>query len=419
MIGQHAVTVGGLDVSCLVDAVSIQHGREDATGQPEASSATIEMDLTDTTLPTEVEIGAAVLVTTTWAGITYTRFSGVVTDVALEWDDAGWDTPNAGLGQVIAVGTLANLGRRVVGDTPFPQELDGARVSRVLALAGVTLDPAYSDPGTVQIIARDVDSQPALDVAAGTADSAGGLVWQTRAGEIRYADANHRRNLTPDVLFDSCQVLVTPKWTRDLGGLVNSVSIGYGVTPDEGEQPRVETTNAGSIAKYGTYDYTTATELAAAADATAMAELLVTRGGRPAWIMSDLPMDVKGLDDAQTAKLLSLDMHSLIQLTAMPVIAAGTGTDVNLWVEGWTERLAWGEHEITLAVSGFCRTVPPPRWNDVPASVTWDTVQPAAMTWDDAACMGPPVVTGTWDSQPASLRWDMVPPAETWDTFTG
>ena len=42
-------------------------------------------------------------------------------------------TPNAGVAQVVAVSVLADYSRRVIGDTPFPQELDGARVARMFA----------------------------------------------------------------------------------------------------------------------------------------------------------------------------------------------------------------------------------------------------------------------------------------------
>jgi hypothetical protein len=43
---------------------------------------------------------------------------------------------------------------------------------------------------------------------------------------------------------------------------------------------------------------------------------------------------------------------------------------------------------------------------------------PPGLTWDDAACLGPPIAYGRWTDQPASLRWDQLDPAETWDTYT-
>ena len=85
-------------------------------------------------------------------------------------------------------------------------------------------------------------------------------------------------------------------------------------------------------------------------------------------------------------------------------------------MEGWTETLAYGVHDLELTVSGYCRTSPPPRWNDADPSLTWDT---APGSWDDAACLGPQPNLGRWDDQPATLRWDQVPPATTWNNYTG
>jgi hypothetical protein len=143
-----------------------------------------------------------------------------------------------------------------------------------------------------------VDSQPALDLARGVADDAGGIVWHTRTGEVRYADADHRRGITPALELDACDVLVTPTWRRTTEGLVNEVSIGYGPEPtgDEGgEQPRVIVSAPASIGRYGRYFYTAATMLAAQADAAAFANLLMVRNSSPVWIMAALPVDTGDL----------------------------------------------------------------------------------------------------------------------------
>lgn len=417
MIGTHQVIVVGDDISCLVDEVAIVHGRDDTGSQPEASSATIDLDLSDAMLPPDVEIGAQVRVDVTLGQFVSTRFQGTITDITLGWDDAGTDTPNAGIGQIVAVGPLSTIGRRVVGDTPFPQELDGARVSRVMGLAGVTLDPLTSDPGTVQILARDIDSTDALSVCADAATSAMGMVWETKDGQIRYADAVHRRNIQPSQTFDACDILVTPSWSRTLEGLINKVSLGYGVGAEGADQPRVYYEDPASLASYGTFEYSVATALALQSDAQAQAQYLVTLNGHPVWVMTDLPLDIKDLSAADTQTLLGLDVHSLILLNGLPVIASNGLSNAYLWVEGWTERLVWGDHEITMAVSGYCRTAPPPRWNDVLPTSSWDNV--GTLTWNDAACMGPPLDIGRWDNVPASTRWDNVPSDVTWDTWGG
>lgn len=424
MIGTHAVTLvppaGGaaVDISCLVDNVAIRHGRDDTDTQPEPNSATFDMSLdTDNdAYPPGLDVGGFLTVTTTVPGHpASTRFTGKITDVDQTWTEgAGEDTPNRQELQVIAAGPLADLGRRVVGDSPWPQQLDGARVSAVMAAAGVVLDPLFSDPGTVQILARDVDSQPALEVAQGTANYAGGIVWATRAGSIRYADADHRRGTPIALVLDSCDILVTPKWSRTTAGLLNKVSIGYGVATGDEEQPRYVAQRNDSIAAYGRYELSTATELAALADAAAMGNLLLTRNRAPVWLMPALPIDVAGLDAARYWALLELEMHSLVSLTGLPA-ANGSPTSAYLWVEGFTENLSAGVHEIELAVSGYCRTVPPPIWDDLLPEQTWDSM--GALTWDDASCLGPTPNLGRWTDVPASQRWNKVPAATTWDTW--
>jgi hypothetical protein len=133
--------------------------------------------------------------------------------------------------------------------------------------------------------------------------------------------------------------------------------------------------------------------------------------------MGSLPVDVKSLADLDYEALLNLDMHSLITLTGLPVIGTAP-TTASLWVEGWKETLTWGAHEIELVVSGYCRTVPAPRWNDVDPAWKWDTLA-AALTWDAATCIGPPLNIGRWDDQPASLRWNQIPPSKTWNNYGG
>lgn len=415
MIGNHVVTVAGLDLSCLVDDVAIVHGRGTTTAQPAASTATISLDLADTELPADVEIGAEVVVTTEPVpGIVLARFRGRVTDLTLGWDDAGEDTPNAGIGQLVAAGPLADLGRRVIGDEPWPAELDGARVARALALAGVILDPVTSDPGTVTVLPRDVDATDALGIVDETAATAAGIVWETAAGEIRYADAEHRRGTLPAITLDACDLLVSPAWARTLDGMTNRVSIGYGVGEDGGEQPRVAAENAKSIERYGILDYSASTTLADKVDADELAALLVARNSYPVWIMAALPVDVKRLTEIETVDLLALDVNALIYLSAFPAIAETAPTSAYLWVEGWTERLAWDAHDLALTVSGYCRTSPPPRWDDVDPSWEWDAVD---LTWDDLTCLPPVVPTDRWTDVPASNRWDLTPPEITWDTW--
>lgn len=355
-----------VDITCLCTQVEIHHGRDDADNQPEPPSATFDLELLNGVdeWPTLLEVGAYLRVYSATSTLNATRFYGRVTDMELGWDDAGEATPDHLVAKVMAAGLLADLGRRTVGDVPWPQEADGARVGRICAAAGMTITPTYLDPGTVTILARDVDSQPALELAQQIAQDARGVLWYWRWGNLAYADADHRHGSQVALALDSCDLLVSPAWKRTTEGIVNRVSLGYGPPPAEGEQPRYVATNATSQTRYGRYELSTETQLATLADATELGQLLLVRNGSPVWIMAALPVDTKGLDQDRTDALLSLDMHSLVNLTGLPS-AGNAPTSAALWVEGWTERMAWGEWDITLAVSGYCRTSPPPTWDDL------------------------------------------------------
>ena len=330
-------------------------------------------------LPPEAEIGAALAVDTQDdLGAWRPRFAGRVTDVAVTWAAPQGDDPvPVPQASITAVGPLATLGRRYVGDVPWPAELDGARAARVLALAGGSL--GVVDPGTLNVLARDVDLRSALDVLTDVATSAGGILWETAGGLVGYADADHRRNMAVAVTLDSCDVLMAPVWTRTVEGVVNDVSVSYGVPAAGGsEQPTYAANRPESIATYGRYAYALRSELAAVADAQARAQLLLVRGAQPAWNLTSLPLDLSILSDVTTRAVLGLDMHSLLGLTGFPA-GGPPETSLTLWVEGWSETLTYGGHELTLAVSAYCRTVPPPQWDNVPPSWTWDTVDAGAV----------------------------------------
>jgi hypothetical protein len=410
-----ASRAGAMDITCLFDSVDIRHGRGGPTDQPEASTITMDLsvDTSADTIPPELEIGAGIGVFVTVPAGDSQRFYGRITDIGFGWDDQGADTPDALVGQLNAAGVMSDLGRRVVGDTPWPQELDGARINRIFTAAGITMDPARTDPGTVAILPRDVDAQAALGLAQTVAADSLGVVWESRDGVVLYADAEHRRNASPVLTLDACDILVTPTWTRSTDGLVNRVSIGYGAA-GAGQQATYVITNDPSQARYGRYELSRGTQLATEAAAATLAGDLMARNASPVWVFSDLPVDVAGLTAEDTAALLNLDTHSLIVVTGLPV-AGSAPTEDYLWVEGWGEALAWGVHELTLVVSGYCRTAPAPRWDDVPPAVTWNTAQG---TWDSWVCLGPSLPRGgRWNDVPASLRWNQVSPAITWDTW--
>lgn len=397
-----------LDISCECESASIVHGRADPTGQPEASVVSLSMI---GPIPDGADIGTPVSVVAIHGGIEYSRFAGSITDLGIEWDSV--DSPRPA---IKAAGPLSPMGRKEIGETPWPQELDGARVARIVSAAAAPTDPLRTDPGTVAILARDVDAQPALALGQKTADDAGGVLWESKDGFVLYADTEHRRAAPVSIALDPCVMPLTTTWLKDMDGLVNTIRIAYGPPPAEGEsQPEYSAMDAASIAAYGEFETSLATSLAAIGDATQRANGIILRQKTPAWILSGVAVELslERVDTVMTAELLALEMHDLISVTGLP--AGSPYVAANLWVEGWAEEITPDSWTISLVTSDYCRSAAELRWDDVPPEYSWDGFPD--VVWDETSCIQPPLPEGSWDDIPATLRWDQVDAAILWDNW--
>lgn len=403
------------EVECNSLSAIVHHGRDDASTQPLASTLTLEL-VGD--LPAAAVMGASVALGARVIGetLTYLRFSGEITDIGIGWDSV--DVPRP---RIIATGDLGRMGRRMVGDVPWPAELDGDRVNRILGLAGFPPFPStLSDRGTVQVLARDVDRRSALELAQETAGDGMGMVWQDRSGRILYADAIHRRGSVVTYEFNACDIGIGLDWQLSPEGLTNEVFLGYGPVPDGGEQAVIHGLDQGSIDERGTYAERISTQLATAGDAQRRVDELIARQADPAWVLGGLEVNLAALTPEETLGVIGLEVHSLVSVTGLP--AGSPATSALLWVEGWRETIEALEDGtiswiLAYATSDYCRTAAPPRWDDLPADATWDAIDPAR-TWNGAVCMPPVASRGRWDDVAASLRWATIqPPTTAWDNW--
>ena len=399
----------GRHIECQVLSAAIHHGRDDATTQPSASTAVLE--LVDA-LPPEAVIGALVRVRAQLGPrptINLVRFTGEITDVRIGWDPL--EGRLLARPQLICTGELGRLGRRMVGSTPWPAERDGHRVQRILAAAGVDSHSDVQDPGTVDVLARDVDRRAALELAHETANDGGGILWQNVRGWSLYADAAHRRGAPLGFTFDACDLGVGLLWTQSLEGVVNDVFVRYGDPVAE-----LRSTDPVSVTEFGTFAASLSTRLVAEHDARRRADELVARQSRPAWIIGGLELDLYYLDSFTVNQLLDhLEVHTLIRVVGLP--PESPATEAYLWVEGWRESIDPGSWILQLAVSDYCRTAGAEPWDAMAQSMTWDTADPA-MTWDGAVCFPPSFESGaSWDEAEPGTRWDDVGSSIGWDSW--
>lgn len=381
--------IGVFDAACDVEAISIRHGRDDPFSQPEADAATLELV---GPLPSGLDIGSGVAVFAQLGGVDYPRFTGRITDLAL-----GWDTmPDAPVSQVIATGHLAAMGSTLVGTVSMPAEMDGDRANRVITAAAAPTDAARSDtPGTIHVIARPPDRQPALQIAQEAAEDGGGMLWETRDGKVVYADASHRDGTHLTLTLDPCTIPLEITWAKTLEGLINDVTLTY---YESGVSYEQHVWDEASIAVHGMYATSLGTRIAGEGDAITRGGSLIYAQAEPAWRVANVgvhlerlaKMGLTGSEDlTYTGGILNLEIHDLVKVAGMPY-----GSPINpsyLYVEGWTETIDFGSWHIQFAVSDYCQTASAETWDEVDAITTWHTYEGGTdTTWNQLPCHPPP-----------------------------
>lgn len=366
----------GTDVDSTTALVSyvVARGRGDVTRTTEPSTCTVGLDSRRTDYTPRVGDQLPLRIHPEYAAaleVDPARFTGRVTDVALADDNTI---------TVTATGTSARLTSRV-GAEPWPAELDGARAARILAaLATIQpVDVGTIEPGTVRVLARDVDAQPAGALLDELAVSAYGLLIEGRDGALSWHDANHRRDATPVVELGGDAIMRPFAWTQGIGDLVNSVTVTYGT----GAAVTItDPASADPVTGHGLAAGEIRSVLAAQVDAATLAFRMVARRAVPLWRLPAVTVDLMRTARAQLPHLLEIETGDLVDLTGLP--GRGPGTEALAWVEGMTESMTRTAWRTSLALSDYLSGGVNLRWVDVPAGIAWDDVA-AGLTWLDSA----------------------------------
>lgn len=435
------LTLGGvaLPAEAVGAGVVITHGRRSADSRPEASTltatvrteflsawptigTTVALDLTDELLAAlDLPEGARA------------RFLGRVVSPVV--------TPGTGLATVVAVSARARAARIPIGDTPWPSELDGARAARILTeavAADATLTLGALDPGTVVVVARDVDRQLVGALLDDLAAYTGADLWQARGGALSWRDARARENIPVSVTFLASEVLAGTSWAQDLDGLLNDLTVAYGLPyldPVTGILTQAVTRVVDAAAQgpelgVGVLAAYVGTPIETEADAARYARDTVGRRSRPRWRLPDLAVDVlRTVIPAGRGALLAAEPGLVVRVEGLPT--TGPLSVAEFFLEGWTEVIDRRDWRMSLAVTPRGLSGPGLRWADVPPTwapptppggtpparlpLTWADVPPA-MSWLSAAGWWPgeDVDLGRWADIPSNLRWSGYDPDTTW-----
>jgi hypothetical protein len=388
-----------IDHLVLDERIEVRVGRTSVLTDGEPSSCSLTLWLAEWV---DVGYGSALQVSD---GGTV-RFAGRVTDIPSTW----WEQDPAGtwmLGvRLMAAGPLARWGRQTIGDQPWPQESVAARAARIASLVGAPL--VVQGGSTVQVTARDVDAQPAIDVLEDLASDAAGWLFDwagttylqaldaRRAGDPseRWDDQTLTWDSFPDgesweqqtqTSSGKATTVVLPPgvvlWAPPLqlsSQIANQARVAWGVPdPGTGEQAVAVATDQASIDVHGISTADVDTRLAFLADAEQRAQLVLERAAEPQWHLPQVDIGWELLDPATAAAVDGLVPGRIVQVAGLP--QPGPFAAFDGCVEGWQETWA-GDSDSGGMVRTVTLHLSDVRWSF--AVLTWDGIVPDSTAWD-------------------------------------
>jgi hypothetical protein len=392
----YRVTIAGVvQTSTILQDGTITYGRNDFFEATQPSYCNLELLNLDGTSPVVELLDTVIIEVQNTAGTFVKLFTGEVSGVYNRFEGAGLGGKPNTL-QIQAIGALGLLVKRYAGAVAYPEELDGARIQRILE---ETLFVAWEDlsntqtwndfttetwanygvqgidtidPGRYEVLARPAEVEQAYELTDTTQQSGLGYLYDTPDFEIGYADAERRSaNYTTNLIELDANLVNADIQTRlQTADIVNSVVIRY-------DDPVLEVVaqNDTSINNYGLLEEIRATILAETVDATEQATNFVNYRGTPKVSLEAVSVNLAHSDMTNTVRddLLAVTMDSLLYLDNIPVGLIVEGYFEG-FVEGWTWTLGRKNLELTMSVSNSIYSTLDVQWEDYNASIQWQNL---------------------------------------------
>ena len=400
----YRVTIAGtVQTSTTLEDATITYGRNDFFEATQPSYCTLELLNLDGTSPAVELLDTIVIEVTDSTGAYVKLFTGEVSGVYNTFAGAGASGKPNTL-QIQAVGALGLLVKRYAGSVAYPEELDGARITRILEetlyVAWEDISNTFTwndfttetwanygvqgidtiDAGRYEVLARPAEIDQAYNLTDTTQLSALGYLYDTPDFEIGYADAERRSaNYTTNLIELDANLVNADIQTRlQTADIVNSVVIQY-------DDPVLEVgaQNDTSINTYGLLQEVRPTILAQTADATEQATNFVNYRGTPKVSLEEVTVNLSNSNMTNTVRdnLLGVSMDTLLYLDNIPVGLIAEGYNEG-FVEGWTWTLGRNNLELAMSVSNSIYSTLDVQWEDYNAVIQWQNLDNTT-TWLD------------------------------------
>jgi hypothetical protein len=400
--------VSGVDYTDIaISDIQHQAGRDDIYSQPNPSYVQITLvALNNQTLPFDINDSLDLQVKDT-SGSFVSLFGGDITDVTVEVGATG-SIATVVEYNIIAMGSLARIAREIWNDN-ISQDEDGDQIYEILssvllgtwndvpaATTWATYDPTETWENAVNLGLGEID-QPGLytmssqsnvtdtiyNVVSDIANSAFGYIYEAPNGDIGYADADHRQTYllaNGYIDLDARHALGAGLSTVMRSGDVrNDIYINYG----NNYNSQVDATDAASIALYGYKAETINSRVHGATDAQEIADRYIAQRAYPLPKFQSItfPITNSEIDNSDRDALLGVFMGMPVYLANLPTQISGGAFEG--YVEGWSWSTRFNELFLTINVSPTAFSQVAMRWNTVPITEAWNTIDPT-LTWEYA-----------------------------------
>ncbi len=235
---------------------------------------------------------------------------------------------------------------------------------------------------SVANILREVAIEYGLTIAAFTATSGLGYLYEDAQGRIGYADSTHRGEyLATNGYVDlDGNHAIGPNLSiqKRAGDVRNKITLSYG-----SNSSTVSATDLASAALYGQLASTVSTSLRHQADAETQAAFYLSIRAYPQFNLKQITFQIGSpeIDNTDRNSLLNVFMGMPLNIVNLPDNMVNG--EFQGFVEGWTWTASFGRLELTLNISPIAYSLQAFRWNSVPAVETWNTISPT-LDWLNA-----------------------------------
>jgi len=402
------VTIGGVQYQTAILAnLTITSGRTNIYEQAQAGYTNLELINLDQS-NVLIEINDSLTIELQDSTATFVPiFGGSVVEVGIAVAEVG-SVDYAQRINIIALGALARLPKALT-DGVLPHDFDGDQIYTILqqvlfaswqqvpqALTWATYDPTtqWQDaentglgeidrPGNYELAQRSSSRTDVYSLVAALASSGLGYIYEDANGQIGYADSTHRTNylaLNGYVDLTANHALASGLSIQQRSGDVrNNITIQYG----QNSTNETDASDVTSIGLFGQLSQIFTTTLRHLHDAEDQAAFYLALRSYPQFNFNNITFELTNpeLDDADRDDLINVFMGMPLNIANLPLnMVSG---DFLGFVEGWTFTAAYNQVSISMILSPVSFSLQAMRWNDVPITEQWSTVNPT-LDWINA-----------------------------------